>query len=164
MVYFKTALFTVLVPGTVVVLIPLWLLWRSAAASTATSVSATVGGIMIAAGALLYVACAFNFAALGRGTPSPLDPPKALVARGSYAFVRNPMYIGAVTIVCGEAVLFRAPLLLAYAALIFVAASLFIVLYEEPHLSRKFGPGYDEYRRRVPRWFPRVGHIRRGVG
>jgi protein-S-isoprenylcysteine O-methyltransferase Ste14 len=27
---------------------------------------------------------------------------------------------------------------------------------EEPHLRRRFGADYDEYRRHVPRWIPRI--------
>jgi protein-S-isoprenylcysteine O-methyltransferase Ste14 len=32
----------------------------------------------------------------------------------------------------------------------------FVRLYEEPALLRKFGAEYEEYRRNVPRWLPRL--------
>lgn len=41
-----------------------------------------------------------------------------------------------------------------YAAGVATAFHLFVVGYEEPHLRRVFGPEYDAYRQRVPRWLP----------
>jgi protein-S-isoprenylcysteine O-methyltransferase Ste14 len=35
-------------------------------------------------------------------------------------------------------------------------AHLFVMFYEEPTLRRQFGESYDEYRRRVPRWIPKL--------
>jgi protein-S-isoprenylcysteine O-methyltransferase Ste14 len=35
------------------------------------------------------------------------------------------------------------------------AVHLFVTLYEEPTLRKKFGPEYDEYSRHVHRWWPR---------
>jgi protein-S-isoprenylcysteine O-methyltransferase Ste14 len=31
----------------------------------------------------------------------------------------------------------------------------FVTLYEEPDLRKRFGAGYEEYLREVPRWIPR---------
>jgi len=57
-----------------------------------------VGGILIGAiGAVLALWCLLTFAFIGKGTPAPFDPPRRLVIRGPYRFVRNPMYIGAAT-------------------------------------------------------------------
>jgi protein-S-isoprenylcysteine O-methyltransferase Ste14 len=47
--------------------------------------------------------------------------------------------------------------LLGYTAAVALAFHLFVVLYEEPHLRRKFGRDYEDYCRRVPRWLPRRG-------
>jgi protein-S-isoprenylcysteine O-methyltransferase Ste14 len=58
-------------------------------------------------------------------------------------------------VVVGEASLFRAALLLAYAGFAWVLIQLFVVFYEEPTLRRQFGESYYEYRRAVPRWIPR---------
>ena len=91
----------------------------------------------------------------GRGTQLPLMPPDRLVRRGLYARVRNPMYWNYVLIVLGEAVLYRAPVLIAYAAALFALAHVYVVHIEEPQLRRRFGADYDAYCARVPRWLPR---------
>jgi protein-S-isoprenylcysteine O-methyltransferase Ste14 len=68
------------------------------------------------------------------------------------------MYIGMGIALIGEALLFpvRRNAILGMAAFCFVAVNLFILLYEEPVLTRKFGLSYEEYRKHVPRWIPRV--------
>ena len=72
-----------------------------------------------------------------------------------HRYVRNPMYIGVLGVLLGEAVLFRAVVLLEYAAFFFTAVYLFVVFYEEPTLRRRFGASYEQYRRTVPRWIPK---------
>lgn len=91
----------------------------------------------------------------GRGTQLPLLPPGRLVRSGLYGRVRNPMYWNYVVIVLGIAVLYRAPVLLAYAAALFALAHAYVVRVEEPQLRRRFGADYDAYCTRVPRWLPR---------
>lgn len=152
MAMLKTLIFTILVPGTVTILIPRWLL--SADASQPTGTLRFIGLIPIATGAAIYLWCAWDFASKGRGTPAPIDPPKELVARGLYRFVRNPMYIGVLSILIGEAVLSASSALLGYAALVFLLFYLFVVLYEEPALKKKFGEAYTNYCAAVPRWTP----------
>jgi hypothetical protein len=45
---------------------------------------------------------------------------------------------------------------MAYALVLMVAYDRFVRRYEEPKLERMFGASYEEYRRRVPRWVPRL--------
>jgi protein-S-isoprenylcysteine O-methyltransferase Ste14 len=40
--------------------------------------------------------------------------------------------------------------------LIVLGVVLFVLLYEEPHLRKKFGADYEEYCRNVRRWVPRM--------
>jgi len=115
-----------------------------------------LGSVAIAAGLLLLGACIWEFARSGRGTLSPLDPPTALVVRGLYRYVRNPMYLGVTTIILGEALLTGSVALLVYWVVWFVAVNLFVLGYEEPTLRRQFGASYEEYTRRVGRWIPRL--------
>jgi len=154
--FLKVVLFTLVAPGTVAVYLPSLLLrgdpgWRVDRAG------AVVGGPLILAGSLLYAWCAYAFARFGQGTPAPIDPPRHLVSRGLYARSRNPMYLGVVSVVLGEAVLFGSSRLLAYAGAVFTGFHLFVLLYEEPAHRRRFGAEFDEYCRRVPRWIPRLG-------
>jgi protein-S-isoprenylcysteine O-methyltransferase Ste14 len=113
------------------------------------------GVVPIFAGALIYLWCALDFTFAGKGTPAPVNPPKELVMCGLYRYLRNPMYIGLTVIVLGEALLWESIVLFAYTAAIFLSFHLFVVLYEEPVLKRKFGESYQRYCESVPRWLPR---------
>ena len=113
-----------------------------------------IGLLCIATGIALLAACIFEFASQGRGTLSPADPPRHLVVRGLYKFVRNPMYLSVTTIVVGEALWARSAALAVYWAIWFACVHLFVVGYEEPYLRDRFGSSYDEYTRRVRRWIP----------
>jgi len=114
-----------------------------------------LGLVCIGAGAALLGACIVEFARSGRGTLSPIDPPRQLVVRGLYRYVRNPMYLSVTIIVLGEALLMQSLVLAGYWAIWFVAANLFVIGYEEPALRRRFGESYEEYTRQVRRWIPR---------
>ena len=155
MIWLRTLGFTVLAPGTVAVLLP-WLVLRLGVRPDAPGPWRWAGVPLLAAGAATYLWCARDFVVRGRGTPAPWDAPKALVAEGLYARVRNPMYVGIVAIVLGEAAWFGAPLLAAYAALVWVVFHLRVLLYEEPVLDRDFGDAWRRYRDAVPRWLPRL--------
>lgn len=56
----------------------------------------------------------------------------------------------------GQAALFGQPVLLLYAAGVTVVFVVFVRHYEEPTLARTFGAEYEEYRRNVPGWWPRL--------
>ena len=114
-----------------------------------------LGLLCIGLGAVLLAACILEFARSGRGTLSPVDPPRHLVVRGLYRYVRNPMYLSVTTIALGEALLTHSPALGVYWAIWFLGANLFVIGYEEPTLRRRFGVSYDEYTQRVGRWIPR---------
>ena len=152
----KSIFFTVLLPGTVTVVVP-WLILsgRSAVAIGRASVWHWLGVVPIVLGAGILLRCVWFFAARGRGTLAPVDPPKELVVSGLYRYVRNPMYVGVVSMLLGEALFFRSNALLVYAAGFWITTHLFILLYEEPVLRRQFGESYVRYCRTVNRWIPR---------
>jgi protein-S-isoprenylcysteine O-methyltransferase Ste14 len=110
---------------------------------------------VLAAGVLLLAACIVEFTRSGRGTLSPLDPPRQLVVRGLYRYVRNPMYLSVTVIAVGEIILAPSRALAIYWIIWFAWVNIFVIGYEEPALRRQFGPSYDEYTRRVRRWIPR---------
>lgn len=115
-----------------------------------------LGLALLALGVVLLTMCIVDFARIGRGTLSPLDPPRRLVVRGLYRFVRNPMYLSVTLVVLGEVLLTRSSGLLTYWAVWFLAVNLFVIGYEEPALREQFGGEYDAYVRSVGRWLPRV--------
>ena len=107
MLFLRVLLFTILVPASVTVWIPLfWLRLQDGPRSTALGSVQLLGYIPIALGIAIYLWCAWDFATSGRGTPGPYDPPRDLVVRGLYRYVRNPMYIGVGCVLLGEAILF----------------------------------------------------------
>jgi len=113
-----------------------------------------LGGIVLAAGAVLVLETTARFAFQGRGTPAPWAPPERFVERGSYRFVRSPMYLGVLLLVVGQALLLGREILFAWAAVAWLIFELSLVTWEEPGLRRRFGASYDDYRRRVRRWIP----------
>jgi protein-S-isoprenylcysteine O-methyltransferase Ste14 len=122
-----------------------------------------LGLLVLATGTALLALCIFEFARSGRGTLSPLDPPRRLVVRGLYRYVRNPMYLAVTTVVLGEVLMTRSTALLGYWAMWFIAVNLFVIGYEEPALREQFGESYEEYTRSVGRWVPRLGRPRDNV-
>ena len=113
-----------------------------------------LGGLVLAAGAALVLETTTRFALQGRGTPAPWAPPERFVERGSYRFVRSPMYLGVILLVVGQGLLLGREILFAWAAAAWLIFTAFLAFYEEPQLRRRFGADYDDYRRRVRRWLP----------
>ena len=149
--FIRNLLFTLIVPGTVGVYVPLLL---AGAWSSVSAWAAVLAVPVLAGGAAIYGWCVWDFARLGRGTPAPIDAPKRLVARGLYRYTRNPMYVGVLVVILGWAILFQNGVLVLYVGLVGLGFHLMVVFYEEPHLHRTFGDEYDAYRTRVGRWFP----------
>jgi protein-S-isoprenylcysteine O-methyltransferase Ste14 len=148
----KNLLFTVLVPGTAAVYVPLLMAHgRSPASVWAVALAVPA----FAVGGAIYAWCVWDFATFGRGTPLPIDAPKRLVVRGLYRYTRNPMYLGVLTVILGWALLFQTGMLVGYALLAGIGFHLVVILYEERRLHHAFGDEYDAYCRRVGRWLPR---------
>ena len=157
MLALRSIFFALLLPGTVTVVIPYFIACRGRVAQFSQWTPWRYTGLLpLVTGASIVLWCIWDFAVVGHGTLAPIDPPTQLVVRGPYRYVRNPMYVGAVLILLGEAVLFASAALVIYVAVFIVVAHCFVVLYEEPTLHRKFGESYDAYHHRVRRWIPRV--------
>ena len=148
--------FLLVAPGVVAGVVP-WLLtgWEGRDPLPGWMVLRVVGVLLIAAGAAVLLEAFLRFALQGLGTPAPVAPTEHLVVGGLYRYVRNPMYLAVAATIVGQALLLGQPVLLAYAALFLAVVWAFVHWYEEPTLSRQFGSEYDDYRRRVPGWWPR---------
>lgn len=153
--FLKNLLFTLIVPGLVAGWVPLRWFEQRAQWPEQWRWHHYAGALGWVLGAMIYLHCIWLFATKGRGTPAPIDPPKRLVHRGLYCWVRNPMYLGIFVIVGGEAVFFWSIHIAIYFICLVCAVHLFVALYEESALSYKFGAMYEDYKRAVPRWLPR---------
>ncbi len=150
----RAIFFTAIFPGTVTVLVP-WRLLRYDWASFDVGAWRFLGAVPLALGALVLLYCITDFLRMGRGTLAPVDPPKVVVTRGLYGYVRNPMYLGVLTVLAGEGLWWSSWLLFVWMAIMALSFHAFVRLYEEPTLRRDFGESYEAYQRAVPRWLPR---------
>ena len=150
----RSLLWTLLLPGFFAGYVPWRYFGLGRVTPDLTNPTHLVGILCIVVGAALLAACIFEFARRGRGTLSPVDPPRHLVVSGLYKYVRNPMYLSVTLIVLGEVLLTGSQGLRVYWALWFLGVNLFVMGYEEPTLRRQFGASYDEYTRQVGRWIP----------
>ncbi len=149
MLLLKNLLFTLLAPGTVAVMVPLYALPSKTVNPSALS---ALGILALGIGLATYTWCIWDFASFGKGTPAPLDPPRHLVIRGLYRYSRNPMYLGVLGVIFGWALLFQSLVHAFYGACVAVCFQLFVVFYEERVLRQKFGASYEQYCSRVGRW------------
>lgn len=118
-----------------------------------------IPGIVAAvAGAALVLTCGVMLNTRGIGTLRGEEwfMPREFVATGPFRFARNPMSLGGVILMTGIALCHRSGLGLGLAAALLLVFHLVVVYLEEAGLEKRFGDGYREYRRNVPRWLPRL--------
>ena len=149
-----SAAFFVVAPGTFVGLGP-WLITHWEIPGSSPPLRVILGVVLIVLGLIPPVHAFIQFAKAG-GTPMPVAPTERLVVTGFNRFVRNPMYVGLLTAILGQALLFDSPWLVLYAVIGWIATASFVHWYEEPTLVRTYGEQYEEYRRNVPAWTPRL--------
>ena len=148
-------------PFVVAVVIPIWLARRYESEPSydlfVLSMLGNIAGLcFFLTGLFLFAHSLRRFATEGKGTLAPWDPPRHLVIRGPYRFVRNPMISGVLLVLIGEAlVLWSQPHAL-WALIFFAINAVYIPLLEEPQLRHRFGAEYIEYSKHVPRLLPRL--------
>jgi protein-S-isoprenylcysteine O-methyltransferase Ste14 len=152
----------VVLPGTVLVLIPAVLLAIAPATksrpgfTSPTSIWFWLALPAAIIGLALSVWTVRLFVKFGKGTPAPWDPPNRLVIRGPYRYVRNPMIIGVLLMLLAEATLFQSWPIAIWMMVFFLGNMIYFPLGEEKDLERRFGDAYRSYRTHVPRWIPRL--------
>jgi protein-S-isoprenylcysteine O-methyltransferase Ste14 len=140
----------------VVALVP-WLIsgWRLQAPLFDGEASRWPGVLLFLIGLPIWGDAAVRFVRQGGGTPAPVAAPERLVVSGLYRYVRNPMYVGVLAMIFGQALILGSAGTLIYGLIITVAFHLFVILYEEPTLRQRFGADYIDYCQHVHRWLPR---------
>jgi protein-S-isoprenylcysteine O-methyltransferase Ste14 len=159
--FLRHLLAVVALPVTVAILVPRWIAGRYAVTFSAPSdlaglLALSVGCLFLAVGLALFAASLYNFVTHGRGTLAPWDPPRHLVVRGPYRFVRNPMISGVIFVLASEALVLRSLPHAAWAAAFLALNAVYIPLVEEPQLEARFGEPYARYCRHVSRFVPRL--------
>ena len=151
----RSIVWAALLPGLYAAYVPFRFFGLGRVPLTLTNPVHLLGLVAMAVGGVLLLTCIWEFAHSGRGTLSPVDPPRELVVKGLYRYVRNPMYLSVTVLVLGEVLLTGSWALFIYWAVWFVAVNLFVMGVEEPILRRRFGESYERYTREVRRWLPR---------
>ena len=162
--FWRHVLSFLVAPVTMTLVIPaLIVFWADVRAPDLTSplavTLAVLGGSLIAVGLGLLFCTVYLFDRVGKGTlgvGEVMGQPVNLVVRGPYRHVRNPMITGVLAILLGEAAIAASGWLLLWFAIFFAMLTTVIQVWEEPHLARRFGAEYFNYRRNVPRWIPRL--------
>jgi protein-S-isoprenylcysteine O-methyltransferase Ste14 len=95
-----------------------------------------------------------EFAVAGDGTPVPLDPPRRLVVTGPYAYVANPMQVGATFLLAEWGVLLASPAVVAAAVMGALFSAGVAAWNEGGELTHRFGRGWARYRAEVRLWLP----------
>ena len=150
----KSLLFFLLVPGLLLGLLPWWISQSDVPLFEPGPLRSLAVPLWLL-GAAGMVWCFWDFTVKGRGTPAPFDPPREFVATGLYSYVRNPMYVSGLIVLIGWILWSPSTALFLAFLLFFLAAHTFVLVYEEPTLTREFGETYENYLKRVPRWIPR---------
>jgi protein-S-isoprenylcysteine O-methyltransferase Ste14 len=152
-----SVVFFVVAPVTAAGVVPWWISdWSAGPPFLGFEPLRYLGAAMVVAGLPVLINSFARFALEGLGTPAPIAPPRHLVLRGPYRYVRNPIYVAILAIVLGQALLFGSVALVTYGAVFWLACHLFVVFYEEPALRRRFGSEYADFCAAVPRWLPRL--------
>jgi protein-S-isoprenylcysteine O-methyltransferase Ste14 len=110
-----------------------------------------VGMVLLVVGGVVVLLCGAKLSTLG------ILPPEFVVL-GPFRFVRNPMSLGAVTMMSGLALFRRSISILIFSGTLFLVIHGIVVFVEEPGLEKRFGKSYLQYKHSVNRWLPTFRH------
>ena len=142
----------VILPGTALVYVPGAILWLSAGSRGAMAPPGAgepgfwIGIVLAVAGFAMAVWTVHLFVTAGAGTPAPWAPPKKLVVRGPYRYVRNPMLLAVSTMLAAESFLFGSWYLAVWTAFFILLNAVYFASIEEPELEKRFGESYRLYK------------------
>ncbi|HEV8282745.1 MAG TPA: isoprenylcysteine carboxylmethyltransferase family protein [Chitinophagaceae bacterium] len=142
-----------ILPVTVLVLVPLWVEKKR---TIEAGPHLVFGLILILFGLIVMALTITSFIRIGKGTLAPWSPTKKLVITGLYRYVRNPMILGVFIVLLGEALSLWSKNILIWAGCFFIINTIYFIISEEPGLEKRFGDEYNEYKKHVSRWLPRL--------
>lgn len=114
------------------------------------------GSVLMGEGLYYLFMTIWLFINIGRGTLAPWSPTRKLVVFGPYRHVRNPMISSVLMVLLGESIAFGSIGIFIWCLLFFGLNHVYFVYSEEPGLLQRFGQEYEEYKKNVPRWIPRL--------
>ncbi len=153
MKYFLKQLTSLILPITVLILVPAWI---EKDISIKNIPIFAVGILVVLLGIAILSVTIYSFITIGKGTLAPWFPTGKLVISGLHSYIRNPMIIGVLVVLAGESIAFLSFKILIWMFLFFLINNLYFLLYEEPSLEKRFGNDYLDYKKKVPRWIPKL--------
>jgi protein-S-isoprenylcysteine O-methyltransferase Ste14 len=117
-------------------------------------------GLFITVTGQLIRGLTIGLAYIVRGGKGGKPYAEGLVTEGIFNHCRNPLYVGNILMLLGVGILANSLVYVVIVIPVFLFVYEAIVLAEENFLRGKFGSGYDEYCKKVNRWFPDL----RGIG
>eukprot|EP00523_Entomoneis_sp_CCMP467_P008150 CAMPEP_0168739654 /NCGR_PEP_ID=MMETSP0724-20121128/11576_1 /TAXON_ID=265536 /ORGANISM="Amphiprora sp., Strain CCMP467" /LENGTH=210 /DNA_ID=CAMNT_0008787067 /DNA_START=47 /DNA_END=679 /DNA_ORIENTATION=- len=140
----------------------LWWLWPERGGMMGNNSSATtswplLGGRLVVTAGVLYSSLttvrACKTALEEAGTSPNFKHVPQITERGPFARRRNSMYLALVSLTATLSITFNSAWFLASAAVLWSYLNYVVIPAEERYLKGQFGVAYDDYCRRVPRWF-----------
>jgi len=116
-------------------------------------------GILIVVAGIVVRGAVVGLAYIKRGGLRKKVYAADLVTDGMFAHCRNPLYVGNLLMLLGYFVIHNNPWIYLLGGAYFLLAYHAIVAAEENYLAGKFGDGYAEYCRDVPRWTIRTAGL-----
>lgn len=113
-----------------------------------------ITGLIVTIGGQLIRGLTIGLAYIVRGGREGKPYAEGLVTDGIFNHCRNPLYVGNILMLLGVGILANSLLYVAVVIPVFLFIYQAIVLAEEDFLRKKFGSGFDEYCKKVNRWFP----------
>ena len=115
-----------------------------------------VGAVLFVVTGALGIWSAATMLVNGEGTPLPAHMPRHLVVSGPYRVVRNPMAVAGIAQGVAVGLALGSWLVVAYALCGSLIWNTLVRPQEEADLAARFGAEFEEYRKAVPCWVPRL--------
>ena len=140
--------------------IPSWPLFSAGKSGEHRLVWPIALGMFITVSGQLIRGLTIGLAYIVRGGREGKPYAEGLITEGIFNHCRNPLYVGNILMLLGVGVLANSLVYVVIVIPIFLFVYQAIVLAEENFLRKKFGPGYDQYCKKVNRWLPNL----KGIG